>query len=296
MQHDVIIIGGSFAGLAAATYLARGRRSVAIIDSGLPRNRFAAHSHGFLSQDGSPPGEILATARTQVAAYPTVTFLEGLAQAAEGSSDAFMVRTASGETIEGRRLILAFGISDILPEIPGLKERWGNSVLHCPYCHGYEFSERPLGVLNMQPRSSHQAQLIAEWGPTTFFLDGKTVEDDVRVVLQQRGVAMEPEPVKALHGEGSKLSAVELAHGRLVEIEALYIGAPTRLNSSIAADLGCRLDEGPSGPMVWTDSMKLTSIPGVYAIGDITRGMHNVAFATSDGVAAGMAAHASLIF
>ncbi|WP_423066729.1 NAD(P)/FAD-dependent oxidoreductase [Devosia sp. CN2-171] len=296
MLHDAIIVGGSFAGLAAATYIARGRRTAAIIDTGLPRNRFAAHSHGFLTHDGNAPAEILATARAQVAAYPTVQFIDGSANSATKTGDGFAVTLGTGEVVEARKLVLAYGISDILPEIPGLKERWGNSVIHCPYCHGYEFSDRQLGVLNMQLRSSHQAQLIAEWGPTTFFLNGETIDDATRTMLEKRGVAIEPTPVKSLHGDGKHLSGVELIDGRTVGIEALYIGAPTRHNSSIAIDLGCDTEESPAGPVIKVDGMKMTTVPGVYAAGDITRAMHNVTFAVADGVMAGVAIHASLVY
>lgn len=296
MPHDAIIIGGSFAGLAAATYIARGRRSVAVIDTGLPRNRFAAHSHGFLTHDGHAPGDILRDAREQVAAYPTVQFIEGAAKGARKTGTGFAVTLGDGQVLEGTKLVLAYGISDILPELPGLRERWGNSVIHCPYCHGYEFSDRQLGVLNMQPRSSHQAMLIAEWGPTTFFLDGETIDDPTREALEKRGVTIEPGVVKGLQGEGRDLSSVELADGRSVPIEALYIGAPVRHNSTIATDLGCELEESAAGPVVKVDGMKMTTVPGVYAAGDITRAMHNVTFATADGVMAGVAIHASLVF
>jgi thioredoxin reductase len=295
MFHDAIIVGGSFAGLTAATYLARGRRTVAILDNGLPRNRFAEHSHGFLSHDGSSPLAMLTTAREQVAAYPTVSFVDGLASDAEKTVDGFVVRTAAGGMLEAKRLILAFGISDILPEIPGLKERWGMSVIHCPYCHGYEFSDRQLGALNMHPHSTRQAQLISEWGPTTFFLNGGEIDDATRSLLEERRVTIEPVPVRALNGEGRWLSAVELTDGRMVGIEALYIGAPTRLNSPIAAELGCEMEDGPTGPFIKVDGMKMTTVPGVYAAGDITRAMHNVTFAAADGVMAGVSAHASLI-
>ena len=296
MLHDAIIVGGSFAGLAAATYIARARRSVAIIDAGLPRNRFAAHSHGFLAHDGSSPAQMLATARQQVGAYPTVTFIDGTATAVSGRNGAFAARLAGGETIEGRKLVLAYGICDILPELPGLRERWGASVIHCPYCHGYEFSDRRLGVLNMQTRSPHQAQLISEWGPTTFFLDGQPLDDEARAALERRGVALEPVPVRALHGAGTDLSAVELEDGRMVPLDALYIGAPTRHNSTIAAELGCLMEESPAGPVVVVDGMKMTTVPGVYAAGDITRAMHTVTFAAADGVMAGVAVHAALAF
>lgn len=297
MHHDAIIIGGSFAGLSAATYLARGRRSVRVIDAGKPRNRFAEHSHGFFAQDGSNPLSMLETATAQVEAYPTVTFTQGKAVSGSGEIDNFAIELDSGEIVEGRRLILAFGISDELPDIPGLAERWGNSVIHCPYCHGYEFSDRQLGVLNMSPMSVYQAMLISEWGSTTFFID-KGLEPDAEAFaeLERRGVKIERSPVRALHGEGIDISEIELEDGRLVPLNALYIGPRNWLNSQIADTFGCAMDELPLGRTIQTDGLKTTTVPGIFAAGDITRGAHSVAWSVADGVTAGTAAHRSLVF
>jgi thioredoxin reductase len=297
MPHDAIIIGGSFAGLSAAMYIARARRSVCIIDTGSPRNRFAAHSHGFFAQDGSAPGAMLATARSQVAAYPTATFIAGEAMSAAREPDGFSVTLATGDVLEGARLVLAFGISDELPAIPGLAERWGTSVLHCPYCHGFEFSRQRLGVLHLSPRSLHQAMLIAEWGPTTLYLNGAAEPDAASLAqLLQRGVAIEPAPVRALQGDSARLTAIELSDGRTSGVDALYLGPRTRLNSEIAQQLGCALDEGTFGSIIRTDGEKMTTISGVYAAGDITRSTHNVTWASADGVTAGTAVHRSLVF
>jgi thioredoxin reductase len=297
MRHDAIVIGGSFAGLSAALYVARARRSVCIIDTGSPRNRFAEHSHGLFGNDGSAPRTMLATARSQVAAYPTVTFIDGEATAATKTPDGFSVTLATGDVLESVRLVLAFGISDELPGIPGLAERWGSSVLHCPYCHGYEFSGQLLGVLQVSPRSIHQAMLISEWGPTTLYLNGGAEPDDASLAeLTKRRVTIEAAPVKALHGDGTRLSSIELTDGRLSPADALYLGPRTHLNSTIAQQLGCELDDGQFGPIVRTDGEKMTTVPGVYAAGDITRGAHTVTWAAADGVTAGLAVHRSLIF
>ncbi|WJR80220.1 NAD(P)/FAD-dependent oxidoreductase [Bradyrhizobium sp. NP1] len=297
MRHDAIIIGGSFAGLSAAIYLARARRKVCIVDAGEPRNRFASHSHGFFAQDGSAPGAMLAAARAQVGAYPATTFVAGKAAAAEKQADGFSVRLATGEMLEGDRLVLAFGISDELPEIPGLAAHWGRAVLHCPYCHGYEFSGKRLGVLNVSPMSTHQAMLIAEWGPTTFYLNGAAAPDEaVLAGLAGRGVAIEEARLRAVHGDGTRLSSVELDDGRRVEADALFLGPRTRLNSDIAAGLGCASEEGPLGQIIRTDDTRATTVAGVFAAGDITRGAHNVTWASADGVTAGIAAHRSLVF
>lgn len=297
MQHDAVIIGGSFAGLSAALQLARARRTVCVIDSGAPRNRFADASHGFFGQDGKNPLTMIAEARAQLLCYPTVRMLEGAATSAAAAAGGFEVVLSNGLTLDAARLVLAFGISDVLPEIPGLAGRWGKSVLHCPYCHGFEISGRRLGVLQTMPMSAHQALLIADWGPTTLFLDGSDVPDSpMQSQLAQRGVAIEPLRVEALCGEGAGLSSLTLADGREVPVDALYLAPRSRLNSPIAAQLGCVLDDGPFGPIIRTDPAKLTSVPGVYAAGDAARAPHNASWAAADGVTAGISLHQSLVF
>ncbi|UIJ46731.1 NAD(P)/FAD-dependent oxidoreductase [Sphingomonas cannabina] len=296
-QLDAIVVGGSFAGLAAATYLARARRRVRVIDAGKPRNRFAEKSHGFLGHDGSDPRTILAAARTQVAAYPTVEIVEGEAVEARADGAGFSVGLAGGETLQASRLVLAFGLTDGLPPLPGLAERWGKTVLHCPYCHGFEFADERLGVLYTMPNSIHGAMLIAEWGPTTLYLDGQAVLDaESEAELVRRGVAIERDPLAGLEGEGAGLSHVRFADGRRRAIDALFVAPRSTLTSPLAAQLGCAIDEGPMGPVVRTDGEKRTTVPGVYAAGDIARAPHSVSWAVADGVMAGVAAHRSLVF
>ena len=294
---DAIVIGGSFAGLSAAIHIARGGRTVCVIDSGLPRNRFAEESHGFFAQDGAPPGAMIAAAKAQVSAYPTVSTLAGEAIDAFATGRGFAVMLADGTELQAARLVLAFGIVDQLPDIPGLVQRWGRTALHCPYCHGYEFSGRRLGVLRTGPMSAHQAQLIAEWGPTTYFLNGGEMPDaELLDQLHQRKVVIQPEPVSALLGEGTSLSAIALADGQEIALDALYLAPTTRLASPIAEKLGCALREGPLGPIIVTDDTRITSVPGVYAAGDIARAPHNATWAAADGVTAGTSLHQSLIF
>jgi thioredoxin reductase len=296
MQHDVIIVGGAFAGLAAATYLGRARRDVLIIDKGEPRNRFAEASHGFLGSDGANPADILAKAREQLATYSTVRLVSGEAASARLIEGGFSFTLSSGETLTSRLAILAFGLRDNLDPIPGLHERWGKSVLHCPYCHGYEFSDRRLGVLWRTPMSVHQAALVAEWGPTTLYMNGASLDPDSAAMLERRGVRVEPARVKSLLGEGTALQAIELDDGRQSPLEALYVAPKSTLSSPIAAELGALIEDGPLGPILKTDAEKKTTVPGLYAAGDIAHAPHSVSFAVADGVMAGTSAHRALVF
>lgn len=297
MDHDAIVIGGGFAGLAAATYLARARRKVCVVDTRSPRNRFAKASHGFLGQDGNNPLAILGTARAQLQAYPTARVIEDEAvDALANHGQGFAVTMASGKVLRAAKLILAFGLRDTLPNIPGLQDRWGATVLHCPYCHGIEFSDRRLGVLYRTEMSVHQAQLIPQWGPTTLFLNGATLDEESAHKLAARGVAVEPASVTALEGEGTALSGVRMADGRLVPLDALYIAPQSCLSSPLAERLGLAIDDSPMGPIIRTDGDKMTTLPGVYAAGDIARAPHSVSWAVADGVTAGTATHRALVF
>ena len=293
--YDVIVIGGSYAGMAGALQLARGRRSVLVIDAGIRRNRFASHSHGLLGQDGKPPALIADDARAQLLEYPTVTWLQATVESAEQAGDRFRVTTVDHQTFSARRLLLATGVSDHLPAITGLQDRWGKSVFHCPYCHGYELNQGPLGVLAVSEASIHQALLIPDWGPTTFFTNNCFVPDELqRKQLAARNVQIETEAVSEITGEQSAI--VKLANGRLVELAGLFVASLTKPASPIAYDLGCELAESPVGFYVKTDEFKQTSIPGVFACGDLGRPMGSVTFAIGDGAQAGFATHRSLIF
>lgn len=291
MQCDVIIVGGSYAGLSAAMMLARGRRDVVILDTRSPRNRFASHSHGFFGQDGAAPRTMLETGRAKVLAYPTVRWLPDAAIAARGVDNAFSVATVEHGTIEARKVVLAYGVSDILPEIEGLAERWGKTVVHCPYCHGYEL-EGPQSVLAVAPMSAHQAMLITEWGPTTLFANGITFDDATMAELTRHGVAVERSRVTAIEDAAT----VRLEDGRALRMSSLYVATSVKPNSPIGAQLGCATDEGRFGPYLRTDAMRSTTVPGVFAAGDITRDMHNATFASADGVMAGASAHRELVF
>ncbi|HEX7128415.1 MAG TPA: NAD(P)/FAD-dependent oxidoreductase [Thermodesulfobacteriota bacterium] len=296
MSHDAIVVGGSFAGLSAAMHLARARRRVLVIDAGRPRNRFARASHGFLGQDGRAPAAIIEDARAQVLAYPTARLVRGEATHATPTGDGFEVALASGERVTASRLILATGVEDELPDVPGLKERWGASVLHCPYCHGYEVAGGRLGVLATGAMALHQAMLVPDWGEVTLFTNGAIeLDDGRRAALRARGVRIEAEPVEALVGDTPALAGVRLRGGRFVPLDALFTASRTRMASPLAEQLGCAFEEGPFGPVIRTDEFKETSVPGVYAAGDAARARHNATYASADGVTAGIFAHQSLI-
>ncbi len=306
--YDAIVVGGSFAGLSAAMQLARARRRVCVVDAGQPRNRFAAASHGFFGQDGEPPLAMIEQARRKLLAYSTVTLRQGLAvsataqQSAGSPESGFEVVLDDGATMEAHKLVLAFGVLDGLPDIAGLRERWGASVLHCPYCHGYEFAGQRLGVLYHSPPSGMHAQLIADWGPTTLFLNGETtLEPSEHERLRALGIAIEPAPIAALEGPGQALRGVRLqatggGDACVVPLDALYVAASTRPSSPLAEQLGCAFDDGPMGPFVRTDANKMTTVPGVFAAGDLTLMRHNATLASAEGVLAGVSAHQAMVF
>lgn len=290
-DHDVIIIGGSYAGLSAALQLARARRRVLVVDAGERRNRFAASSHGFLTQDGSDPAAIAATARAQLLAYPTVTWRDDRVVGVE-VGEPFAVALASGGRSTATRVVLALGITDDLPALPGVVERWGRSIFHCPYCHGYELGGRAVGVLATHPFSHHAAQLLPDWGPTTYFTRGEHEPDpDTTAALARRGVTVERSPVVAITGTAD----VVLADGRTVSFAGLFLLPIPRL-PALVGHLGCALDDSPIGAFVKTDMFKETSVRGVFACGDLALPMGSVALAVADGARAGTAAHQSLMF
>jgi thioredoxin reductase len=297
MDHDAIVIGGSFAGLSAALQLARARRRVLVIDAGLRRNRFAAHSHGFLGQDGRAPGDIVAEARRQLLAYPSVEVIDAQAATATGTIGDFAVTTALGETRNAARIVLATGVKDILPPVPGLAERWGRSVFHCPYCHGYELGGGSIAVLAVGPLSMHHALMLPDWGPTTFLLNGMFKPDfEQSAALRKRGVEVVETPVARLEDGPDDAVAVTFAGATSRTFAGLFVAPRLELASPLATQLGCALEDGPMGAVIRTDPMKATSVPGIFACGDAARMAGNVAMAVGDGAMAGAATHRSLMF
>ena len=297
MHHDAIIVGGSFAGLAAALQLGRARRNVLVIDAGRPRNRFASASHGFLGQDGRTPDAILGIARNQLAAYPTVTIRLDEAIEVLAAGPDFSLRLSGGDIVAADRLVLATGVTDTLPAIPGLQDEWGRSVHHCPYCDGYEIGGKAIGVLATSPMALHQALLVADWGPVTLFTNGAFEPDSKELAaLGRRNVAIEQAPVRTWSRDSKGATGMDLSDGQRIALSGLFTASRTSMTSPIAEQLGCAFDDGMFGPVIRVDERQQTTVPGVFAAGDAARSMHSVTFAVSTGAFAGIAAHQSMVF
>ncbi|MFQ6549635.1 NAD(P)/FAD-dependent oxidoreductase [Aestuariibius sp. 2305UL40-4] len=293
--YDVAIIGGSFAGLTAALQLGRASRRTLVFDAGAPRNRFSPAAHGVPGWDGTPPGEILGRFRSDLAAYPSVQIQADRVVQVDGRQDAFSVETDGGDRVSARRIVLAHGVRDILPDIPGLAENWGRTVLHCPYCHGYEVRDRPLAVLATGPMAAHQAQLLrADWSEAVTLLTAGMGGFDADA-LTKVGVKVDPRNVKAVRSDATGL-ALTLSDGAPMAVAALFLGPTASIAETPAEHLGCALADGPMGPYVQVGPMGQTSVPGVFAAGDLARPAPNVNFAIADGTQAGIGCHASLVF
>lgn len=297
MAIDVTIIGGSFAGQAAALHLARARRNIVLADTKSPRNRFAHASYGFLGQDGAAPAAIIGKAEEQLKTYATVGLVNSAAISARQVDDGFCIGFADGSEVLSRVVILAVGARDVLPNLAGLTERWGVTVLHCPYCHGYELDQRPLGILATGPNAFHQAMLGPDWGPTTLFAQGVfEPTPEQRVALVGRGVTIETSPIIELLGEAPALDAVRLADGRVVEIAGLFVAPRVEVLPDLAVQLGCALSESSFGVSITVDERQQTSIPGIFAAGNAANLMANATISAASGVTAASNAHQTLVF
>lgn len=292
-MHDVIVVGGSYAGMAAALQLLRARRDVKVIDAGERRNRFAGSSHGFLGQDGVDAAGIALTARRQLEAYPTLSWIDGRAVGVSGGKDDFTVATADGQLHHGRRLLFATGLEDQLPPVAGLAERWGKSVFHCPYCHGYELDQGRIGVIATGAMSSHQAEIVSDWGAVTFLTNGAVELDPATLqALEGRNIGVETTPIDHIDG----VADVVLGDGRRLGFAGLFTAPFCVPASSLAAETGCAMEETMMGIQIRTDAAKQTSVAGISACGDIARIPHSVTLAVADGAWAGAQIHRSLLW
>ncbi len=291
---EVIIVGGSYAGLSAAMALGRSLRRVLVIDSGAPCNRQTPHSHNFLTRDGETPAAIAAEAKRQVLAYPTVQWREGRAVAGEKSETGFVVQTEAGETFRAEKLLFATGVRDLMPELDGFAACWGISVLHCPYCHGYEVHGQPLGVLANGEAALEFGRLIHHWSrDLTLFTNGPaTFPDSHRQELDQRGIRIVEQPIRALDHRQGRLRQVVFENGEAHALTALFARVPFRQHCPLPEALGCQLTDAGH---LRVDDMQQTTVAGVFAAGDNTTGFRTVSFATAAGTKAGAIINHQLI-
>lgn len=292
MYRDVVVVGGSYSGLSAALALGRSRRRVWVADTGTPCNRYTPHSHNFLTRDGETPGKIRARALADVARYPTVSVVADSVVSVERQDTEFLVRSASGVEVYCSAVVLAYGLRDELPQVEGFAECWGKSVLHCPYCHGYEYADVPTGVYVPSEFMVEMASLIRNWSSrVTVFSNGVEVSGEVRLALEPMGVKIEESPLRMLEHEGGMLRRVHLGSGESVELSALYHRPRSTPQSSLAVDLGCEIT--PQG-LISVSMFQQTSQPGVYACGDAASPIRSVAAAVFAGSMAGAALNREL--
>jgi len=283
---EVVIVGGSYAGLAAGMALGRSMRRVLIVDGGKPCNAQTPHSHNFLAHDGHTPAHISAVGREQVLAYPTIHWLSDEVRDASGSNLDFQIEMVSGKKISAKKLLFATGIKDQLPEIEGINDCWGISAIHCPYCHGYEYRDMPTGLLINGEMAFEKARLIHQWTKQlTVFTNGtSTISTTQLEQLAARGITVVETPVNRIVHTDGLLSHVKLSDGTMVALKALYIAAPFVQHCLIPAKLGCELL--PSGH-IKVDEFQKTTVPGVSAAGDNATKFRSVASAVAAGTVAG---------
>jgi thioredoxin reductase len=288
--YDVVVVGGGAAGLTAALVLGRARRRVAVVDAGAPRNAPAAHMQGFLSRDGMPPADLLAAGRAEVAGYGVELVEDQVVAITAG----FVVRLAGGRVLRGRRVLIATGVGDELPEIPGVRERWGRDLLHCPYCHGWEVRDQPIGVLGTLPGSVEHALLIRQWSDdVVFFAHTYALSPAEGVQLEARGVRLVRGEIARLQVEDDRLTGVELVDGRVIARTAVFIRPGNAPHADgLLAGLGCELDEAG---FVSVDGTGRTSTFGVWAAGNVTDPRGQVITSAGAGSAAAIAINADLV-
>ena len=296
-MNDVIIIGGSFAGLAAALQLGRARRKVTVLDTCRPRNRFAGHSHGLLGHDHKPPLDILAEARRQLARYPTVKLVNARAESVSGAIDDFSVVTDDNESLRARRLILSYGVADQMPDVPGFAESWGTAIVPCPYCDGFEVAGRHWGLVWSGPQSHNYVRLYGDWTETlTVFADGHDVPPDIRADLARRNTSVVDGRITEIARHGGHHASVKLDTGSSVAVDILFAHPRNKPSASLHASLGLATVDTPFGIALKVDERRETSIPGIYAAGDLANPlMASVTTAISHGATAGISAQQSML-
>jgi thioredoxin reductase len=296
--YDVLVVGGGAAGLSGALMLGRSRRSVLVVDAGEPRNAPAAGVHGFLTRDGMEPSALLDAGRAEVLGYG-VEVLEGRVASAASTDDGFVATLEGGRRVGARRLLVTTGLVDELPDIPGVRERWGRDVLHCPYCHGWEVRDRPIGILASGPMAVHQALLFRQLTAdlTLFVHTASPPTDEEAEQLPALGIAVVEGEVASLEVSEDRLTGVRLRSGEVVPPRAQVVSPRLAARAGILTDLGLETTELPNGlgEHVESDAMGLTAVPGVWVAGNVTNPTAQVLASASAGAMAGAVINADLV-
>ncbi|MGW2934950.1 NAD(P)/FAD-dependent oxidoreductase [Streptomyces sp. NPDC001156] len=298
-KYEVVVVGGGAAGLSAALVLGRARRRTLVVDAGEPRNAPAAHMHGYLSRDGMPPAEFLAVGREEIARYGVELVRDRAVDAVRDADGEFGVALASGRTVHARRLVVATGLKDEPPAVPGVAERFGRDVLHCPYCHGWEVRDLPFGVLASTPMSVHQALMVSQWSKDVTLFLHTVAEDDIPDQdlrrLAAAGVAVVPGEVARLEVDDDRLTGVRLADGTAHERSVLFVAPRAVPQTALFEQLGAELSETPFGTYPVVDERGLTTVPGLWAAGNASGFAEQVVNAASRGYRAGAAINGELL-
>lgn len=289
--RDVIIIGGSVAGLSAALTLGRSLRNVLVIDSSEPCNRTAPFSHNFITNDGKKPSEIVASAKKELDRYQTVSLLEDKVSDVYKTDGVFHVRTQSGNNFKAYKILLSTGLTDILPDIPGFADCWGISILHCPYCHGYEVKSESTAILANGEAAFHTGKLISNWTDKLTILTNGVSElrHEEKVELERLGIAIVQKEIRGFLQSKGKLEAVEFVDGTTLGIVAMYATVPFVQQSPLAEKLGCQMT---AKGHITVDNLGRTSVGGVYAAGDNTAEHRAISVAAASGTVAGFTINA----
>lgn len=291
-KYDVVIIGGSYAGLAAALSLGRARKQVLIIDNGKPCNATTPHSHNFLTQDGSTPAEISSLGKEQVLKYPTVNFIADTAVSLSEENDRFEIGLHSGEKAAARKVVFATGIKDQLPAIEGFADCWSISVIHCPFCHGYEYADEETGIIINSDEAMNFGRFIKNWTKQlTIFTNGKAViKTDDQILLDKMGIPVVEKNIAKIEHQQGYMNSIVFSDGSTATLKALYARLPFTQHCGLISEAGSKLNEQG---YVMVDNFQQTTVEGIYAAGDNTSPMRSVAGAVAAGTKTGaMIAHA----
>jgi thioredoxin reductase len=299
-NYDVVVVGGGAAGLSGAVALARSRRSVLVVDAGDPRNAPAGHVHNFLTRDGTPPAEIYAAGRAEVTRYGG-RVETGRVTALSRDGDRFRVQVGP-RTVAARRLLVATGLRDELPEVPGLAARWGIDVLHCPYCHGWEVRDKRIGVLATGSAAVHQALLFRQLSPYVTLLrhTGPALTGEQNEQLAARGITVTEGPVEQIEADASGLTGIRLPDGRHIKLDAVIVAPRMQARAELLAPLGLtpvevRLGDHVMGTQIEADPSGATAVPGVWVAGNLASIQAQVIMAAAAGLAAGAAINLDLV-